>query len=69
MEIQVAQKRKFVEGDHVRVKDCDPSALWGVYVVHKVGNKVRYNVKRLGALGITLICNVKGNRLEKVEEK
>jgi ribosomal protein S26 len=53
MEIQVAQKRKLVEGDHIRVKDCEPSALWEVYAVHKVGRKVRYSV----------------NRLEKVEEK
>jgi len=69
MEIQVAQKRKFVEGDHVRVKDCEPSALWEVYAVHKVGRKARYSVERLGTPGITRVCNIKGNRLEKVEEK
>ena len=65
----MAQKRKFVEGDHVRVKDCDPSGRWEVYAVRKIGKKIRYSVKKLKNPGITLICNVKGNRLEKVEEK
>ena len=65
----MAQKRKFVEGDHVRTKDCDPSDRWEVYAVRKIGKKIRYSVKKLGTPAITLICNVKGNRLEKMEEK
>jgi hypothetical protein len=65
----MAQKQKFVEGDQVRVKDCEPSALWEVYAVRKVGRKVRYSVKRLELPGIVCVCNIKGNRLKKVEEK
>ena len=65
----MAQKQKFVEGARVRVTACEPSALWEVYAVRKAGRKVRYSVERLGTLGITRICNVKGNKLKKVEEK
>ena len=65
----MAQRQKFVEGDHVRVRGHEPSSLWEVYAVRKTGRKIRYSVKMLGTPAITLICNVKGNRLEKVEEK
>jgi|TARA_Y100000310_G_scaffold127634_1_gene126793 hypothetical protein len=65
----VAQKRKFVEGDHVYIKDHEPSSLWEVYAVRKIGRKIRYSVQKLGTPGITLACNVKGSRLKKVEEK
>ena len=65
----MAPKQKFVEGDHVRVKDCASSSLWEVYAVRKTGRKVRYSVKMLATPAITLICNVEGNRLKKVEEK
>jgi len=65
----VAQRQKFVEGDHVRVRDCEPSSLWEIYAVNKTGRKIRYSVKMLGTPAITLICNAKGSRLKKVEEK
>jgi hypothetical protein len=65
----MAQKQKFVEGDQVRVKDCEPSSLWEVYAVRKMGRKTRYSVKMLETPAITLICNVEGNKLKKVEEK
>tara|TARA_Y100000310_G_scaffold135355_1_gene134226 strand:+ start:252 stop:449 length:198 start_codon:yes stop_codon:yes gene_type:complete len=65
----MAQRQKFVEGDHVRVRDCEPSSLWEVYAVRKIGRKIRYSVKMLGTPAIILVCNTKGNRLEKVEEK
>jgi len=65
----MAQKRKLVEGDRVRVKDCGLSDCWEVYAVRKIGKKTRYSVKKLENPGITLICNAKRNRLEKVEEK
>ena len=69
MEIQLAQKRKFVEGDHVRVKDHKSTGLWEVYAIHKTGRKVRYSVRRLQPEATTLFCNIKGSQLEKVEEK
>jgi ribosomal protein S26 len=65
----VAPKQKFVEGDHVRVKDFEPSSLWEVYAVRKMGRKIRYSVKMLETPSITLICNVEGKKLQKVEEK
>ena len=65
----MAHKKKFVEGDHVRVRDCESPNLWEVYAVRKIGRKIRYSVKKLGTPAIMLICNVKGSRLEKMEEK
>jgi hypothetical protein len=65
----VAPKQKFVEGDHVRVKDCEPSSLWEVSAVRKMGRKARYSVKMLETPAIMLICNVEGKKLQKVEEK
>jgi hypothetical protein len=52
----MAHKKKFIEGEQV-------------YAVRKAGRKIRYSVKMLGTPAITLVCNIKGNRLEKVEEK
>ena len=65
----MAHKKKLIEGDHVRVRDCESPNLWEVYAVRKAGRKIRYSVKMLGTPAITLVCNIKGNRLEKVEEK
>ena len=65
----MAQRQKFIEGDRVHVRDCESSGLWEVYAVRKIRRKIRYSVKMLGTPAIMLICNTKGNRLEKVEEK
>ena len=65
----MAHKKKFIEGEQVRVKDCETSDLWEVYAVRKIGRKIRYSVKKLETPAIMLICNVKGSRLEKMEEK
>ena len=62
-------KQKFVEGDHVRVKDYKSSGLWEIYSVQKVGKNIRYSLKRLEATAITLFCNVQGKKLDKVEKK
>jgi len=65
----MAHKKTFIEGEQVRVRDCESPNLWEVYAVRKAGRKIRYSVKMLGTPAITLVCNIKGNRLEKVEEK
>ena len=65
----MAHKKKFIEGDCVRVRSCEPSDLWEVYAVRKIGRKIRYSVKKLRTPAITLICNIKGSQLEKMEEK
>ena len=65
----MAHKKKFIEGEQVRVKDYETSDLWEVYAVRKIGRKIRYSVKKLETPAIMLICNVKGSRLEKMEEK
>jgi hypothetical protein len=65
----MAHKRKFIEGDRVRVRDYESADLWEVYAVRKIGRKTRYSVKKLETPAIMLICNIKGSRLEKMEEK
>ena len=65
----MAPKQKFVEGDQVAVKKYGSNDTWEVYAVRKMGRKIRYSVRKLTQESITLFCNVKGEKLEKVEEK
>ena len=65
----MAQKRKFVEGDRVQIKNYDSAGAWEVYSIHKFGRKIRYSVKKLESSALTLLCNVAATNLVKMEEK
>jgi|1_EtaG_2_1085319.scaffolds.fasta_scaffold90967_3 hypothetical protein len=65
----MAQKRKFVKGDYVQIKNYDSGGLWEIYSIRKFGRKTRYSVKKLESSALTLLCNIAGARLKKMEEK
>jgi len=64
----VAQKQKFIEGDHVYIKKHNKEEIWEVYAVYGRGRKIRYSIKKLHTRAITLWCHVQGNKLEKVKK-
>ena len=65
----MASKQKLVEGNCVYVKNRRSSGLWEVYAVRKFGRKTRYSIRRMNTEGTTLMCNVEGKKLEKVEKE
>jgi len=65
----MASKQKFIEGQRVTIKTYEDGSVWEVYAVRQDGRKMRYSVRKLTDESITLVCNIEGKKLERVEEK